>query len=224
MVKRQNTAQATRIGLLTWSTMLIGGSALSGLALVFARRHGYEDAVLWLGFLTVTLWFAGLVCLGLKVLQLTERRKRRPVAPMRVATDAEYVAQYSARDRAIGLGLMVFFAGLLVYLVSRSGRAIGIVISGGFFCFFAWYTLQMMVTRVKFTRERIVARLPVFREVSERYADVVQLRSKPGTVRVDFADGQALKLHSGLGDPDVIIAYLDAHCPPSVVSGGHRGS
>lgn len=45
MVKRQNTPQAARIGLLTWSAMLILGSAMSGLALVFARRHGYEGAV-----------------------------------------------------------------------------------------------------------------------------------------------------------------------------------
>lgn len=223
MVKRQNSAQATtRMGLLTWSAMLIIGSVLSGVALVFARRHGYENAVLWLGFATVTLWFAGLVCLGLKILQITEHRKRRRVAPMRVTTDVEYVAQYSARDRAIGLGLMAFFAALLVYLASRSARVIGLVISGGGFCFFAWYAILLMVTRVKFTRERIVARLPLFREVSERYADVVQVRSKPGTVRLDFADGHTLKLHSGLGDPDVIIAYLDAHCPPSAVSGGGR--
>ncbi|MGE5570780.1 MAG: hypothetical protein ACM3S5_17215 [Rhodospirillales bacterium] len=109
-------------------------------------------------------------------------------------------------------------------LASHSGRVIGIVISGSFFCFFAWYTLQMMVTRITFTRERIVARLPVFRKLSQRYTDVVELRSRPGTLRVDFADGQALKLHPGLGDADVIIAYLDAYCPPSVVAGGRRAS
>jgi len=93
---------------------------------------------------------------------------------MRVTTDVEYVAQYSARDRAIGPGRMAFFAALLVYRASRSARVIGCVVSGGFFCFFAWYAILRKVTSVKSPCERIVARLPLFREVSERYADVVQ--------------------------------------------------
>lgn len=214
MAKGQNTAKATfRMGLLTWSVLLMLGSALSVLGLVFARRHGYENTVLWLGFTTVTLWFVALVCLGFKVFQITERRKRPRTPPRHISTDAEYVAEYSGGDRGIGLVLMAVFCALLIFLALRSSRMTAIAISAGFFCFFFWYSVQLIVTRVKFTRERIVARLPLFREISEPYAHVVRLRSKPGTLLVDFANGHRLKLHSGLGDPDIILAYLHSHCP-----------
>lgn len=209
--KRQNDQRA--IGLLTASALLIVGSALSGAGVVFARHQGYRHAVLWLGFLTVTLWFGALMCIGLKFLQITEIRKRRRVSSSHISIDAEYVAEYCSRDRAAGLALTAFFGGLLVFLVLRSGRMPGIVICVGFFCFFAWYSVQLMVTRVTFTKEQIVARLPLFREVSEPYASVVGFRCKTGTLLLHFVDGKKLKLHSGLGEPEVVLAHLHSHCP-----------
>jgi hypothetical protein len=216
-VKRTNSEKAAfRIGLLTWAAVLILGSALSGFGVVFARGHGYEGALRWLGFLTVTLWFGGLVCLGMKVLQVTENRKRQRTPPNRVSTKGEYVAEYSVQNRGVAIGLAAFFGVLTAFLEVRSTHTTGVLISAAFFCFFIWYAVQVIVTRVHFAKDRIIARLPWSRGLSEPYWSVLQLRPKPGTLDVQFSDGRSLKLHSGLGDPDIILAYLHEHCPPSV--------
>jgi hypothetical protein len=190
------------------------------LGLVLAHRRGDENALLWLGLLAVSLWFGTLLCLALKVSRIVEARKRRniDIRPGRIRTDAEYIAEYSGRDRGTAIALALFFGILTAFLTRRSTPVA--VLSGAVFCWSAWYVMQVTVTRIHFTRERIIARLPWFREISEPYGSVLRLHSRPGTVDLQFSDGRSLKLHSGLGDPDVILAYLDAHCPPSVVSGG----
>lgn len=220
MTRQKDEKGSFRIGLWSLSALLGMGAGLSVLGLILARRRGDENALLWLGLLAVSLWFGTLLCLALKVSRIVEARKRRniDIRPGRIRTDAEYIAEYSGRDRGTAIALALFFGILTAFLALRSTT--GAVLSGAVFCWSAWYVMQVTSTRVHFTRERIIARLPWFREISEPYGSVLRLHSRPGTVDLQFSDGRSLKLHSGLGDPDVILAYLDAHCPPSVVAGG----
>lgn len=219
MSRQKNEGRFSRLGLWSLSALLGIGSGLSVLGLVIARRRGDEGALLCLGLLAVTLWFGALLCLALKVFRIVEARKRRHIddQPDRIRTNVDYIAEYSGRDRRTAIVLALFFGGLTTLLVLRSSRSA--VLSGAVFCWSVWYAVQLAVTRIQFTRDRIVARLPWFRRISEPYTNVLRLRSKPGTVNLQFSDGRSLKLHSGLGDPDVILTYLDAHCPPSVIPG-----
>lgn len=218
MTRQKNEKGSFRIGLWSLSALLGIGAGLSVLGLVLARWRGQEAAVLWLGLLAVSLWFGMMLCLALKVFRIAEARKRRHAntEPGRIRTDREYIAEYSVRDRGTAIALAIFFCILTAFLALRS--PIAAVFPGAVFCWFVWYMVQVTVTRIHFTRERIIGRLPWFREISEPYGNVVRLHSRPGTLHIQFSDGRLLKLHCGLGDPDVILAYLDAHCPPSVVS------
>ena len=76
----------------------------------------------------------------------------------------------------------------------------------------------MVVTRIQFTTERIIARSARFHVISVPYGSVLRLHSKPGTLSIEFSGGQSLKVHSGLADPEMILAHLRAHCPASVYS------
>lgn len=135
-----------------------------------------------LGLLAVSLWFGTLLCLALKVFRIVEARKRRHVDTGRIRTDAEYIAEYSGRDRGAAIALALFFGVLTAFLALRSTPVA--VISGAVFCWSAWYVMQVTVTRIHFTRERIIARLPWFKEISEPYGSVLRLHSRPGTVDV----------------------------------------
>jgi len=91
-----------------------------------------------------------------------------------------------------------------------------IALSATFFGGALLYAVHMMTTCVRFTRQGFVARLPWFRKLDEPYERVQRISGKPGTLRIQFSDGRTLRLHSGWGDPDAVIAHLQAHCPESV--------
>jgi hypothetical protein len=129
----------------------------------------------------------------------------------------EYVARYSLQNRWTAIALAAFFGVLSVILAIRSTYITGLMISAGFFLFFVWYATHVAVTQIRFTKERIVARLPWSKKLCEPYRSVLKLTAKPVTVEIRFSDGRSLKLNSGLGDPDVILAYLHEHCPHAAV-------
>ena len=216
MSRQKDEKSSISIGLGSLSAFFGMGTGLGVLSLVLARRRGDENALLWLGLLALSLWFLALLCLALKVFRMVEGRKRRnnDVGPRRIRTDAEYVAEYSIGDRRTAIALTLFFGVFTAFLAFRS--TMGAALSGAVFCWSAWYVMEVTATRVHFTSERIIARLPWFREIAEPYSSVLRLRCSPGSVDLQFSDGRSLKLHPGLGDPDVILAYLHAHCPPSV--------
>jgi hypothetical protein len=132
-----------------------------------------------------------------------------------VETRGDYIAQYSWADRCIAAAIALFFAALAVFFI-RSGAVKGALISTAFFSFMAYYLLHVTGTRVRFAQDEFVVRRSWFLRFSEPYGRVQRIVSKPGTVRVEFSDGRCLKLHPGLGDPDKVIAYLQARCPSSV--------
>jgi hypothetical protein len=110
----------------------------------------------------------------------------------------------------------IFFGALVVFFLFRSARPQAIVVSAALFSFAAIYFLHVTGTRIRFAKEGFIARVSWFRQVSGRYAEVRRISGKPGTVKIEFSDGRSLKFHPGLGDPDKVIAYLQARCPQSV--------
>lgn len=219
MSRQKSEDGSFRIGLWSLTALFAIGSGLSVLGSIMARHRGAETALLWLGLLAVTFWFGALLCLALKVFRIVEARKRQHVQsrPPSIRASDEYIARYPGRDRRTAIALALFFGVLTSFLALRSST--GAIVSAAVFCWSAWYVIRVTVTRVHFTRDRIVARLPWFRKISEPYTNVSRLRSKPSTVDLQFSNGRSLKLHSGLGDPDVMLTYLEAHCPSSVFSG-----
>jgi hypothetical protein len=114
------------------------------------------------------------------------------------------------------MGMTFFFGALVILFVVRSGRLLSIVISATLFSFAAIYLLYVTGTRIRFAKDGFIARVSWFRQVSGPYAEIRRVSGKPGTVKIEFSDGRFLKFHPGLGDPDKVIAYLQAHCPESV--------
>lgn len=124
----------------------------------------------------------------------------------------EYLAKYSVGDRAAALGIAAACSALAALLVVRSASWVTISISIIHASWAVFYLIQVTLTEVLFTDTGLIARLPFRRELSRSYGDVKRITGRRGTVKVEFSDGQALKLHTGLGSADVVISYLREHC------------
>lgn len=203
-------------GLTRLGAGMIAGAIGSLVLLNRAVSSSAGPPVFWLGLLSLGLISGGTLCLALAIARFFESRRRPRPSPGHVNTHGEYVAEYSWADRAIGMGMTVFFGGLVAFYLLRSGRLPAITISAILFCFAMTYMLHVTGTRIRFDREGFIARISWFRHVSERYGEVQRVSGKPGTVKIEFSDGRSLKFHPGLGDPDKVIAYLQARCPESV--------
>jgi len=195
---------------------LIAGAIVSVALLVHAVSSNAGPPVLWLGLLSLGLISGGSLCLLLAVARFFEHRRRPRTSPAQVNTHGEYVAEYSWADRGIAMGMTIFFGALVVFFLSRSGRSQAIVVSAALFSFAAIYSLHVTGTRIRFAKEGFIGRVSWFRQVSGLYVEVRSVSAKPGTVKIEFSDGRSLKFHPGLGDPDKVIAYLQARCPESV--------
>jgi hypothetical protein len=191
-------------------------SAMTIWGLVNAVHHESGDPILWFGLLSVTLIFGSSLCLFAALAAFIKQRRTTERTARAVATDADYVAEYPGSDRVTALLIAVFFGVLTAFLVLRSATPGMIALSGLFFGGGLLYAVHIMTTCVRFTRSGFVARLPWFRTLQEPYERVQRISGKPGTLRVQFSDGRVLRLHSGLGDPDAVIAHLQARCPESL--------
>jgi len=195
------------------------GALTSIIFLVYALRHEAGVAILWLGLTSVTLIGGSSFCLFFalgRFFQARQRSSERMAPPGRIDVESEYVAAYSPVDRAIALAIAAFFCALTGFFVWRSTRLGGTALSALLFCWAISYAVQITGTSVRFTRQGLAARLSWFRHLQEPYDRVQSISGKPGTVTIHFSDGQLLNLHSGLGDPDTVIAYLQAYCPEAV--------
>jgi hypothetical protein len=132
-----------------------------------------------------------------------------------VNTEGEYIARYSSADCGVATGMTAFFCALTIFFL-QSGHLRAIAISGILFAWSAVYTLHITGTRIRFAKQGFVARVSWFRRFSAPYAEVQSITARLATLTVRFSDGRSLKFHSGLGDPDTVIAYLQARCPESV--------
>jgi len=196
------------------------GALASILALNYAVRNEAGILILWLGLLSVTMIFSSSLCLSFALAKFLEARRARskPVEPpISVNVDREYIAQYSLGDRVTAIAIAAFFGALTIFFLLRSNRLRATGLSLLFFFWALFYVVHITITRIRFTHEGFVARLPWFREISEPYARVQRISGKPGTLKIEFSDGRTLKIHSGLGDAHTVVAYLQAHCPESVL-------
>lgn len=200
------------------STALALGAVGGWFGLVYAREHGSYGTLLWWGYLTLGLAVGSTLCVAVPLARRVEARANHRVGPRATLhrPKGEYIARYSMQDRVIAVILAILFGGLTVFIVLRSNRMLMQVVAVTIFCGLVANVLHVIATRVRFTDDRITARLAWFRSISEPYTAVKKLRSMPGTVRIQFSDGRSLKLHPGLGDPDRVIGYLRTHCPESV--------
>lgn len=214
--------------------------AFSALVLADSLRHERGSIILWSGLTTVTLLFLASTCLFLSLYEFFRERTRgakkksdvnaaedhiakysnadrvsQPIVQP-VGIDGEYVATYSWPDRAKALIIAGLFGILTVFLLLRSTDWRGIALSGTFFGISIIYVLHLLGTSVRFTREGFIARLSWLRQFDAPYNLVNRVSSKPGTLKIEFSDGRSLKIHSGLGNPDVVIALLQARCPESI--------
>jgi hypothetical protein len=185
--------------------------------LVNARQRGDYAALSCFGFLVLALAVACLLCLAVPLVRRNEALAARSTGIRKGSWPKDdYLAKYFAQDQVIAVSLALVFGALTVLLLLLSPLIEWGMVCLGFFCYFVWYAIHVTTTSIRFTRERIIARLPGFRTISEPYTAIQKLQSKPGTLRVEFSDGLSLKLYSGLGDPESVISYLQTHCPESV--------
>jgi hypothetical protein len=207
-----------RIGFVAASGTLAVGAVGSWIGLVNARESGNYAALPWFGFLALGLAVGSMLCLAVPLVHRIEARAARSAGTSMTLDrpTGDYVAKFSAQDQVIAVILVIFCGCLTLFMLFRSHRILGQAVSVAVFCCLIAYAVQVTATSVRFTNERIIARLPGFRTISEPYTAIESLQSKPGTIRIKFSDGRSLKLHSGLGDPDLVIGYLQARCPDSI--------
>ncbi len=195
------------------------GAVLSLVWFAGVVRQQSDGLVLFLGLLSLGFVSASSLCLLLalaRYIQSRHPRCQKRAAQVRLKVDGEYEARYSWSDRIVALALVAFFGGLTLLLWMRSGKPHVIVGCAILFGWTAFYAVHITGTCIRFTRQGFTARISWVRNVSEPYAAVQSISGKPGTLRVQFSDGQSLKFHSGLGNPDLVIACLRAKCPGSI--------
>jgi MFS family permease len=208
-----------RIRSLAASAVLAVGAIGGWLGLVHARGHGDYTPLLWWGLLVLVLAVGSMLCLAVPLVRRIEARAVRPAvtSAARSQPNGEYVARYSPQDQVIAIILTILFGCITVFMLVRSHRTFFQVAFVALLCGLIAYAMQVTTTNIRFTNDRIIARLPWFRTISKPYTAIERLQSKPGTIRIQFTDGRSLNLHSGLGDPDLVVGYLQAHCPESIV-------
>ncbi len=200
--------------------ILAAGAIASVVGLNMALQREAGVVILWLGWLSLGLIVGSALCVFFATTDFLQTRKRLPatgaVHKLPKHYEGDYLAKYSIGDRAVALGLAIASATLATFFVSGSASWIATAISIVLVLGAAFYLSHVGLTRVLFTANGLVVRRPFQREFSETYANVKRISGKPGTVKLEFADGRSLKLHSGLGNPDVVIGYLQTHCPESL--------
>jgi hypothetical protein len=193
--------------------------ALASVVSFVRTVHVHAGVVkLWLGLLSLALIWGTSLCLLFALagfLRVRQQRSRATGSATAVKTDGEYVAHYSRMDRGVALAVAVVFGTLTIFFWLRTSRPEATALAASVFCWAVFNAVQVTATRVRFNGQGIIART-LFRRISEPYRSVQRISGRPGTVRVHFSDGRSLSLHPGLGNPDVVIAYLHAHCPESV--------
>jgi hypothetical protein len=200
------------------SAVLAVGAVGGFFGLVNARERGDFGALQAFGYLVVTLAFGSMLSLALPLARLVGARGRRSSAARseQSVPAGDYLAKYSLGDQSMAVAMAFLFGVLAIYLSLRSHAIFGKAVSAAFFFLSVWYACHLIGTSVKFTGDRIVARLLWSRTISERYDAIERLQSRAGTVHIHFSDGRSLKLRSGLGDSCVVVGILRRRCLTSV--------
>jgi hypothetical protein len=200
------------------SATLAVGAIVGWTSLVSARERGDFAAVAWFGYLVLGLAFGSLLCVAIPLVLQIQAQGDGSAHEVRELSsfNDDYLAKYSFQDKIIAVTLVVFWGFLTLSLLLRSRLTAEILAPLILGVGALWYAIHVTTTSILFTKEYIIAQLPGFRTVSEPYDAIRKVQAKPGTVRIQFLDGRSLKLHPGLGDPDLVIGYLQARCPKHV--------
>jgi hypothetical protein len=168
---------------------------------------------------TLCLASGAMIWIGLGVYSWSERRKakqhKRAFTEIEVPT--EYTARYNIQDRVIAVVMAAFFLALVVVFSDGANHIAGLVISTCFCCFSVLCAVHLIVSRIQFTRDQITSRTCWREEVSESYSCLRRVASEPGAVNLHFSDSRSIKLHPGLGNPDMVLAYLSKYAPKRVI-------
>jgi hypothetical protein len=113
--------------------------------------------------------------------------------------------------------MAAFFGWLAAFFAYRAAHIEAMLIAACFCAFSVCYAINLTVTRVVFTKERISARTWWNEELSESYSHLRRASFKRGSLTLRFSDGRSIKLHPGLGDSGIIVAYLGNYAPTRVI-------
>lgn len=194
------------------------GAVVGWSALTRARDEGNYNALLWLGFLVLALVVSSMLCVALPLVWRTEASvgRSRSLGANAGGATGEYQAKYSTPEQLVSWVLPLLFGGLIC-LVRHNPHHLFLTLALVIvFCGLLLHALQVTVTTVRFTDDKIHARSAWFKSFSEPYTAIQRLRSSPGTIVMEFSDGQCLKIRSGLGNAGTIVRYLQTRCPKSV--------
>ncbi len=213
-IPRHGLSKHVKLALMGFSLAL--GAVVSVLGLNQALHREAGVVILWLGWLTLGLIVGSALCVFSSIAGFLQARKRHVAGtphkqPERY--EGDYLAKYSIGDKTVALGLAAASAALAGFFILGSASGTATTISVVLVLWAGFYLVHVSLTQVLFTNDGVLVRRPFQPQFSERYDDIKRIRGKPGTVKIEFADGRLLKLHSGLGDADIVISFLRRHCP-----------
>ncbi|MBN8730936.1 MAG: hypothetical protein J0L64_10365 [Acidobacteria bacterium] len=169
---------------------------------------------MWFGLLAVLFIALSSLCLLTAFASALSRPARES---KNLAVDAsagqEYIARYTASIRASAIIMVALSAVLTLLMIAYAGGPLPVALGGGGFIFLVLYSIHVFGTSVRFTANGFVAQAPFQSELRENYESVRLITSRPGILRIEFADGRVLKIRAGLGDPDVVMSILNTRCP-----------
>lgn len=193
----------------------------SWFGLVSARERGDFEVLLGWAYLTLGLAVGSALCLAVPLVRMMEARtkNRRGCDAGRPSLVDPYTARYSNQDRAIAIILALLAGALAFFMVFHSLHRWAQLFAIVMFCVLLVNVVNVTVTSICFTNDRIIARLPWSRAISEPYTAVERIQPKAGSLRIEFSNGRSLHVHPGLGDPDIVISYLQEQCRAPVDAG-----
>jgi hypothetical protein len=199
-----------KMGFLPLIILLGLGIGLCIWGLIIAQHRNSEIGTLLWG-LAAGILFMGIWIIVMHRLSTVSRKlkHRKQASSETINTNMIYVATYARQEGWIIGILAVFFGILTIYLTSFPR----VLMPFGLFCFCCWYSIRVFVTKLEFTAERIIARRPWLKKVSEPYSNIVQIRSRRTSLSLSFSSGKSLKIPSDLGDHGTIIDFLEKYCP-----------
>jgi hypothetical protein len=198
------------------------GMVISILGLVFARRHNMNAMMLLCAWACVTFFLGISIIVMRKVVRFEHARqmKRRRLTVKPINTDIPYIARYSLQIRCACI-LGAILSGAMIFAVDESyyfPHFLRVLMGFGLCGFCLWATVTAMFTQIQFTAERINARIPWRKEISEPYSNITEFRLGLASLIIMFSTGNRLKITSDLGDSDTIVEFLQRYCPDSAIN------
>lgn len=190
------------------------GAAISTLLYLRPASKLEDLPSVWFGLIAVVLIALSSFCLLTALASVLARPTRESKnQTVDAIADREYIARYTTSIRVSAIIMAVLYAVLTLLMIFYAGGPLLVAVGVSGFIVLVMHSIHVFGTSVRFTDSGFVGRSPFHSELRENYEDVRRITSRPGILRIGFADGRMLKIRAGLGDADVIISLLDARCP-----------